>query len=491
MAAQRVSGSVFTSTWVGTFWMLPLLFGLWGCAQSPARSLSRAWDHAPKIKFWSLVPETVPEKGPEKVVDQDAEEPQVAANTPADHSDENASDTKQNRKSRKSDTSTKKEKALNDSDEKIARSTKSDGLPRDPFEDLEPANSRDVTKKSSPSIEEYETDEPPQVTARERLRATLSDETRRKPSPRSIAQTGHAVGQEQLRLRIESLMRRANAHCENEEWPEAKRAAELAQSLAESSRLEFDPDDERPVELLTLINARLEAKAQHLADEQVSETDPPTKIAETEAPIDAESEGSRSVKAPYDSSTSFDPYSQQVALAHLDENLRSLTPNQSMVELDTPTFEEEPEVSPTAYSRPVDRIRNRRQFSLTRQAESASPDLESEIDAELASETTEQSASSEVDEPLVPTITIPEMAEQEEEIAPAPPIEGLEGPALEPEQKLADALPAPDINRVEADETEEVRPAGAWPRWMPMSLLSILTTGFCLWYWRRRLQAAR
>ena len=466
MSTQFVSGSLRTSFGRAGFWLLPAIIGLCGCAQGPSRSLARVWDESPKIR-WSRVPDAHPERK--------TAESKVAANTPA--GDSVKSDPSGDDRFRSSPRVAKGKS-------KIAAEKRTKGQdrphagPHDPFLDEERSEAQSVAKRKAAPSKAFDAVEPQVVSPRARLRKTLLDDTHR-----PVVHVADSGEQEQLRLRIESLMSRAKAHCEDDEWVAARRAAELAQSLADSSGLEFDPDDERPIELLTMINNRMEAEAE-AAHQELADSEGKPDADQEQAPVEDSQSRARPGKRrfPFDGDVAFDSYPQHVASAHLHDHADGEQVfGPSMVVLESPSFEEESEVSPIAYSRPTGRLRIKKRFSLARPADSE----------DWAAEVADVPGPPQEDVAADGEIELPESTEADDAVAPSPPWSEPSGPALEPlipAHDRAELATASDELGTAADE--ELRPASAWPRWLPLSLLSLLTAAFCAWLWRRRLQTA-
>ncbi len=463
MSAQRLSGGLFLSAGRAGTWLLPVLIGLCGCARSPSRSIAHSWQDSSKIQ-WSRVPDAHSENK--------AGESKVAANTPAGDALKNDANVfgRFRTPTRKANG---KSSEISSDERAIAQARPRSG-PHDPFQDDERVAARPASKRKAAAPQASETAESQVVTARDRLRATLSDDTRRRVV--QVADTGE---DEQLRLRIESLMNRAKAHCEEGELLAARRAADLAHSLAESSGLEFDPDVERPIELLTFIRSRLDEEAAEeklrLAEAQDAEDSEVEMSAEGPAPTEGSLPAVRPGKRrfPFDAASPFDPYAQDVSLAHLHDEEDEQIFGPSMVVLESPSFEEDADVSPIAYSRTTDRKRpNHRRFSLTPREDSVPANAE-----DIPSPPVEPAAADE-------DIALPE---PDVEVAPSPPWSEPDGPSLGamiPAEDGADSAAAADDKA--SVEDRELRPASAWPRWMPYSLLSALTAGFCTWLWSRR-----
>ena len=87
----------------------------------------------------------------------------------------------------------------------------------------------------------------------ERLKAALSEDARRNTEPnRTAGSSGEA------RLRMDSLLGRARRLFDVGQFNEARQAAQIAQELGESARLDYSPDEERPIDLVRRIDDQLQ-----------------------------------------------------------------------------------------------------------------------------------------------------------------------------------------------------------------------------------------
>lgn len=77
-------------------------------------------------------------------------------------------------------------------------------------------------------------------------------------------------GQDQVRLRVESLLTRSRTLAENGELPQANHLAQLARQMAEESRLEFAPDAQRPVDLIAFLD--LQEPTNHPSAQEIANT---------------------------------------------------------------------------------------------------------------------------------------------------------------------------------------------------------------------------
>ena len=146
-----------------------------------------------------------------------------------------------------------------------------------PTEDEQQAASRDVMETAANNQSRDGGEE--QV---ERLKAALNDDARRSTEPnRTASFSGEA------RVRVDSLLGRARRLFDVGRLSEARQTAQIAQELGESARLDYSPDEERPIDLVHRIDGQLQAL------QQPSEETEHSDVAETDrfkaAPSDAES----------------------------------------------------------------------------------------------------------------------------------------------------------------------------------------------------------
>ena len=460
--------------------------GLSGCAHSPAKSMARAWQDVPKI--WSTVPATPP---PRK-----AAEPNVAANTPAE-----VAETVAALPAERPDGQLRNSLRISRRPTTAALAQRRGSeMPQDPFLELDDVAS-DADAERQPSSETIaDVGELRIVSARDRLRAALSDDSRPPEASKELAGE-----QERLRLRIESLMNRARVYLSEQQLVAAKRAAELAQNLAESSSLEFAPEEERPVDLLTTINGRMESEQAEQALAQAEEEEEEAEDSESKSEIAVAEDTAeklagpltspRKPRIPFDRSLPFDPYEARLAVAK-DGDGEVPAFGTSVVVLETPSFEDEEgeeQVSPIGYTRDpnpeaepesaamakqrMTRFRRTERVVEPEQTESHADDADPDGELELPLLVAEIDAASEAGEQV---------------IAPPPPIGETGGPKLEPAG--VDESPMDDVVSVEIPDDEDAKlakesrpkPAALWPRWLPLSLASLLTTIVCGWLWRRR-----
>lgn len=88
----------------------------------------------------------------------------------------------------------------------------------------------------------------------ERLKAALNEDARRKTEPNRMAGfSGEA------RARVDSLLSRARRLFDVGRLNEARQTAQIAQELSETARLDYSPDEERPIDLVHRIDGQLQA----------------------------------------------------------------------------------------------------------------------------------------------------------------------------------------------------------------------------------------
>lgn len=434
-------------------WLSLCAAGLSGCAQSPSRSLARMWDQMPAVR-WS------PKEGH---ADDDTPGASLAAklrSKPAKTDDEG--------KTRITDKSALAKKRAKSEDPLSQLARRQSSSPKDPFLEDEMAAARLAHKDGS--IASNDELDAVTVSRREQLKAELADDSRRSAPPET-----QSSEQARLKLRVESTMERARLHLANDELAEAQRAAELAQRLTESSGLEFAPDEEQPIELLTDIMARREAEREKaaLADSE-DEVEPAQDEPHQATPIEIKpaTVNLRDANPAFAyNDADFDPYARRAA-AEQDPAADSRVFSTALVVLESPSFEDEiAAMKPADYAKQPEGDRRELRVPFVRKTVTR----ETSVD-DIPVPPAEEETTTEETRLLLPTEAT------ELETAPLPPVTAGAGPKLEP--ATSDELPA-DLDRL--DETEDdIKSAGALPRWLPLSILSLLTAGLCIWLWRHR-----
>ena len=107
----------------------------------------------------------------------------------------------------------------------------------------------------------------------ERLKAALTEDAKRNTEPSlSTGVSGDA------RLRVDSLLSRARRLFDIGQFIEARQIAQVAQELGETARLDYSPDEERPIDFVHRIDDQLQAM-QEPSDETGN-----SNVADTERP---------------------------------------------------------------------------------------------------------------------------------------------------------------------------------------------------------------
>lgn len=83
----------------------------------------------------------------------------------------------------------------------------------------------------------------------ERLQAAINDDAERADTRSRIANGGHDV-----RLRVESMLEKSRRLFDLGQLREARHTAKIAQEIGDSARLDFSPEEERPVDLVQRID---------------------------------------------------------------------------------------------------------------------------------------------------------------------------------------------------------------------------------------------
>lgn len=126
-------------------------------------------------------------------------------------------------------------------------------------QDPDPAVPESANQAEAPQKEEAQTAEKPATAtpSLQRLKTALSlgllsgDGDQRPTLP----------GEEQIRLRIENLLKRSRQFAIEGEEAQARHLAQLAQKMAEESQLAFPPDAERPVDVLASLDLQTKPPA--------------------------------------------------------------------------------------------------------------------------------------------------------------------------------------------------------------------------------------
>lgn len=105
----------------------------------------------------------------------------------------------------------------------------------------------------------------------ERLKAALDDDAERVNSPPRAVAGGHDV-----RVRVESMLARARQLFDLGQTREARHTAKIAHDLGDSARLDYSPDEERPIDLVQRIDDHLRVTAEQAA---VKQADAPDSLA--------------------------------------------------------------------------------------------------------------------------------------------------------------------------------------------------------------------
>ena len=102
----------------------------------------------------------------------------------------------------------------------------------------------------------------------ERLKAALNEDARRTTSENPAVTVSSDA-----RARVESLLDRARRLFDVGQLTDAKQTAQMAQELGETARLDFSPEEERPIDLVHQIDDQLQATQATVDDDAQQETD--------------------------------------------------------------------------------------------------------------------------------------------------------------------------------------------------------------------------
>lgn len=101
----------------------------------------------------------------------------------------------------------------------------------------------------------------------ERLKAALNEDARRTASENPAVTVSSDA-----RARVESLLDRARRLFDVGQLTDARQTAQMAQDLGETARLDFSPEEERPIDLVHQIDDQLQATQATVGDDAQQET---------------------------------------------------------------------------------------------------------------------------------------------------------------------------------------------------------------------------
>ena len=117
----------------------------------------------------------------------------------------------------------------------------------------------------------------------ERLQAAINDDAERADTRSRIANGGHDV-----RLRVESMLEKSRRLFDLGQLREARHTAKIAQEIGDSARLDFSPEEERPVDLVQRID-------DHIRGEETADSTP---TGSAEEPVVTADKNPAGVKPP-------------------------------------------------------------------------------------------------------------------------------------------------------------------------------------------------
>ncbi len=115
----------------------------------------------------------------------------------------------------------------------------------------------------------------------ERLQAAINDDAERADTRSRIVNGGHDV-----RLRVESMLEKSRRLFDLGQLREARHTAKIAQEIGDSARLDFSPEEERPVDLVQRID-------DHIRGEESADSTPPGSAAEPVVTADKNPTGAK------------------------------------------------------------------------------------------------------------------------------------------------------------------------------------------------------
>lgn len=234
-----------------------MLFLLAGCKHTPRQTMTGLWDSVPQVRWTGSRVESGQLAKPE---------PSVAANAAASVSKPDA-ETRSSSTSEKSTrpglASSKMDPVQTAGNVETPNQVSASGYNSE-------AESSAAAKVDSTNTENAFADQGQDQI--ERLKAALDDDAERaEESPRQSG-TAHDV-----RVRVDSMVEKARRLFDLGQLREARHTAKVAHDLGDSARLDYSPDEERPIDLVQRIDDRIKETID-LADE--IDASPSTTIAD-------------------------------------------------------------------------------------------------------------------------------------------------------------------------------------------------------------------
>jgi hypothetical protein len=149
----------------------------------------------------------------------------------------------------------------------------------EPLNDNEPAKA--LLQRAEPSNRREMQGEPIVRDEKiERLRAALNEDASRRQESSGPMGSSHDI-----RVRVESLLERSRKLFDLGHLTEARHAAQVARDLGDTARIDYSPDEERPVDLVNRIDDQLSLEETSEADhtgaaDSKTNTEPSTSVSE-------------------------------------------------------------------------------------------------------------------------------------------------------------------------------------------------------------------
>src|SRR5262249_21123283 len=133
--------------------------------------------------------------------------------------------------------------------------------------DLDPAAQATLNTGVTPANKPEAVVSEPSNSQIERLKAALDDDAERAKEP------SRQLSNHDVRVRVESLLQRSRNLFDLGQLREARHTAKIAHELGDSAKLDYSPDEERPIDLVQRIEDQLK-EADALAAAKPAEPSP-------------------------------------------------------------------------------------------------------------------------------------------------------------------------------------------------------------------------
>lgn len=215
-----------------------------GCQHTPREAMSELWGAVPQVRWSGRVE---PPAAPEKVEPSVSANMAATANAPVQTSNNVESAFQSG------------PMALENSTDKSVRQVAGSELPLNSSATFDPLNAKPIGVTESPMDLDQPIAASPQAIFAdssadqiERLKAALKDDAEQADFRSRIGSGSHEV-----RVRVESMLEKARRLFDVGQLREARHTARMAQEIGDSARLDFSPEEERPVDLVQRIEDQL------------------------------------------------------------------------------------------------------------------------------------------------------------------------------------------------------------------------------------------